>query len=65
MITVEDVKLAVIKSAFGMQALPELEFLHALESLYLDAYARGTKDGFEAARNAVLNPTQRTGADTP
>ena len=44
MISVIDVKLAVMKAAFGLQAEDEAKFLRRLESIYLEGYAQGAKD---------------------
>lgn len=48
MIDVMAVKLKVIKAAFGITALGELELLHRLEELYLEGVAEGAKAAKEA-----------------
>lgn len=47
MISVLDIKLAVIKAACGLKNEDEPEFLRRLEALYLQGYEQGAKDARE------------------
>ena len=53
MISVMDIKLTVIKAAFGLQAEDEPEFLRRLEALYLKGYEQGAADTMELTRKGL------------
>ena len=60
MIDVMAVKLKVIKAAFGIATLDELEILHRLEKLYLEGIEEGVRIVKEKLHRSDTSSAQRS-----